>query len=158
SQNEVLAESLADITLAIDDLGWDPLQGFDRSDHELSLRSLHKASEVCRSLVTINPLVKRGIAVRTSYIWGGGVRIGADTDSWYNVSVAPRLGTTLAQLEIERTAAADGNLFFPVDEQGRTVQRIAFGQIDGSVSAQEDSEAIHYYRRSYNREIGRAHV
>lgn len=158
SQNEVLAESLADITLAIDDLGWDPLQGFDRSDHELSLRSLHKASEVCRSLVTINPLVKRGIAVRTSYIWGGGVRIGADTDSWYNMSVERTLGTTLAQLEIERTAAADGNLFFLVDEQARTVQRIPFWQIDGSVSAQEDSETIHYYRRSYNRVTTRLDV
>lgn len=148
---EMLSESLSDITLAIDDLNWRPLGGTPTHENEITLDALHKASEVCRALVTVNPLVKRGIAVRTSYIWGGGVRIGTDSDSWYNRSVERTLGTTLAQLEIERTAAADGNLFFLVDERAKTVKRIPFWQICGSVSDPEDSETVWYYKRQYNR-------
>lgn len=147
-RNEQLEESMAQLSLAVDDIGWKPL-GIDQSENEMPLDTLQKAAETCRALLTVNPLVKRGIAVRTSYIWGQGVTIGDPAANWYNRSVRRTFGSTVAQLEIERTAAADGNLFFLVDTVRNTVQRIPFHQICGVVCAPDDDETVLYYKRSY---------
>src|SRR5690554_7679352 len=71
---------------AVDDIGWKPL-GPLQSEEEMPLDTLKRAAETCRALVTINPLVKRGIAVRTSYIWGKGVKIGEPNAAWRTPSV-----------------------------------------------------------------------
>lgn len=149
-RNEELAESMAQLTLAVDDIGWRPL-GALQSEEEMPLDTLKKAAETCRALVTVNPLVKRGIAVRTSYIWGKGVKIGKPGDGWRTPSVNRTFGTTVAQLELERTAASDGNLIFLVDAARRTVQRIPFHQMSGVVSAVDDTETVLYYKRTYTR-------
>src|SRR5690606_27341403 len=62
-RNEQLEESMAQLSLAVDDIGWKPL-GIDQSENEMPLDTLQKAAETCRALLTVNPLVKRGIAVR----------------------------------------------------------------------------------------------
>ena len=156
-QNEKLAdqleESMARITLAIDDIGWKPLNVL-QTEEELSLDTLKKAAETCRALVTINPLVKRGIAVRTSYIWGKGVKMSAGGgDAWRTRSVERTLGTTLAQLELERTAASDGNLIFLVDQANGTIQRLPFHQMSGTVTAEDDTERALYYKRTYTKRV-----
>ena len=154
ARNEELAntleESMAQLQLAIDDIGWRPL-GALQNDDEMPLDSLKKAAETCRALVTVNPLVKRGIAVRTSYIWGKGVKLGEGTEPWLTASVKRTLATTMAQLELERTAASDGNLVFLVDQGARTVQRLPFSQMSGTVSDVDDTEKVLYYKRTYTR-------
>lgn len=151
-RNEELTESMAQLVLAVDDIGWKPL-GPLQSEEEMPLDTLKRAAETCRALVTINPLVKRGIAVRTSYIWGKGVKIGEPNAAWRTPSVNRTFGTTLAQLELERTAASDGNLIFLVDAARRTVQRIPFYQMSGVVTAVDDTETALYYKRTYTRRV-----
>lgn len=147
-RNEELAESMTQLRLAVDDIGWKPL-GVHQSTEELPLDTIKKAAETCRALATINPLVKRGIAVRTSYIWGGGVQLGQRSERWYNRSVRRTIGDTVAQLELERSAASDGNLIFLVDTVQRTVQRVPFHQMSGTVTAPDDNETVLYYKRTY---------
>jgi hypothetical protein len=74
---EKLEESLlSQQALFIDNMGWEPL-GADRSDNGtgITLDALKRAAELGEALATANPQVKRGIAVRTSYIWGSGVEL-----------------------------------------------------------------------------------
>ena len=152
-QNEMLEESIRDISLAVDDFGWKPL-GAAQPEQAMDLDTVKKIAETCRALVVVNPLVKRGIAVRTSYIWGGGVQLGDRSQSWYNRSVKRTMGTTLAQLELERSAAADGNLFFLVDIRQGTVQRIPMWEISGKATSEDDAEKVTYYKRTYTRYSG----
>lgn len=150
TENEDLRESIRDVSLAVEDIGWRPL-GEHTPQQAMKLDTVKKIAETCRALVVVNPLVKRGIAVRTSYIWGQGVRMqGPDGSLWRpNRSVRRTLSTTLAQLEIERTAAADGNLFFLVDPAKRTVQRVPMWEISAVATDPSNGEYTKYYKRTY---------
>ncbi|MFF9879999.1 hypothetical protein, partial [Staphylococcus pasteuri] len=61
--------------LALEDIGWRPLAGYTDGGNSFTLDSLHRASELCRAVATVNPLVERGLKVRTGYIWGSGVSV-----------------------------------------------------------------------------------
>lgn len=150
NRNEQLEESMYSLTLAIDDIGWKPL-GFDQPEQEMPLETIKKFSETARALASINPQVKRGINVRGSYIWGEGVHVGDNTDSWYNKSIHQTIGSPSAQMQLERTGATDGNWFFLVDRTRRTVQRIPIWQISGWVTDVDDGEKVMYYKRTYTR-------
>ena len=117
---EYFEESLAQAALHVDNMGWDPLGGASRSETGLDLEHIKEVSSVAQALVTVNPLAKRGIGVRTSYVWGSGVHLNYARD---NRTVHRTIGTTEAQFEMERTIACDGNLFLEV-EGHRSVRRI----------------------------------
>lgn len=150
--------------LALEDIGWRPLLGLADSSNQFSLESLHRASELCRAVATINPLVKRGLVVRTGYIWGSGVSVvptefvtggpgrprTANTEPKLPSGLDDVLTSTTAQAEIERTAATDGNLFFLVDRKNKTVQRIPFEEITEGVSQRGNRERLLYVRRTWN--------
>src|SRR5690554_7523711 len=59
---------------AVDDIGWKPL-GPLQSEEEMPLDTLKRAAETCRALVTINPLVKRGIDRKSTRLNSSHVRI-----------------------------------------------------------------------------------
>lgn len=152
-------ESMADVSIAIDDQGWSPLGGMNEGNHEIPLSKVKKTAELCRALVTVNPLVKQGVNVRTSFIWGDGVKISVDGSSRgrkrsTNKTLPPSLervfGSTLAQAELERSAASDGNWFFLCDTRTKTVTRLPFWQISGAVTQNGDSENILYIRRTWD--------
>lgn len=152
-------ESMTDVSVAIDDLGWSPLGGMNEGRHEIPLAKMKKTSELCRALVTVNPLVKQGVNVRTAFIWGEGVKItvnGSDRGRKRssNTNLPPSMtrifGSSLAQAELERTAAADGNWFFLCDPAKKTVTRLPFWQISGAVTQNGDAENILYIRRTWD--------
>jgi hypothetical protein len=148
--------------LALEDIGWRPLAGFSDSN-TFTLDALHRASELCRAVATINPLVERGLKVRTGYIWGSGVSVVAkefiqgpgrprtvNTDPELPEGISDVLTGTLAQMEIEMSAACDGNLFFLVDRKEKTVQRVPFEEITAGVSQRGNKEKLLYIRRTWN--------
>src|SRR5688500_6691270 len=61
--------------LALEDIGWRPLMGLAENANSFTLDALHHASDLCRAVATVNPLVGRGLRVRTGYIWGPGVSV-----------------------------------------------------------------------------------
>lgn len=68
---EILRESLADVQLALEDRGWD-LLSMDAT-RELSPEGRRRIRELCRVTTIVNPLMKRGLALRKAYVWGQGV-------------------------------------------------------------------------------------
>lgn len=154
-----LKESMTDVQLAIDDIGWQPLGGQAEGIHEIPLLKIKRLSELCRALTTVNPLVKNGVGIRTSWIWGDGVKISVSSstrgrprssDTELPKSLRRVFGTTQAQMELERSLAADGQLFFLCDPRTRTVQRLPFWQITGAVTENGDSETVLYYKRTWD--------
>ena len=143
---------MAHVALTIDNYGWKPLGGDDKSETGLRLESVKKASDVGQALVTANPQVKRGVAVRTSYIWGSGVQLTSPTGANYSRSLKRVIGSVLAQFEVERTLAADGNLFIEVETNAanRRVRRVPIDHVAGAAGNPSDSSVIEYILLRYN--------
>lgn len=149
--------------LALENIGWRPLMGIADSANSFTLEGLHRASELCRAVATVNPLVGRGLKVRTGYIWGPGVSVVPQEFMTgpgrpRTVNTTPRLPDglddvltgTLAQIEIETSAATDGNLFFLVDRKSKIVQRVPFEEVTNGVSQRGNRERLLYIRRTWN--------
>lgn len=149
--------------LALEDIGWRPLMGLSDSANSFTLDALHHASELCRAVATVNPLVERALKVRTGYIWGSGVSVvpqefiqGPGRPRTVNVQpelpegIDEVLTGTLAQLELESSAGTDGNLLFLVDRRTKEVQRIPFEEISEGVSQRGNRERLLYIRRTWN--------
>lgn len=149
--------------LAIEDIGWRPLMGLSESANSFTLDALHHASDLCRAVATVNPLVGRGLRVRTGYVWGSGVSVvpqefiqGPGRPRTVNVEpelpegIEEVLTGTLAQLELERTSGTDGNLFFLVDRRTKEVLRVPFEEITEGVSQRGNRERLLYIRRTWN--------
>ncbi|MFB7858793.1 hypothetical protein [Rhodococcus qingshengii] len=149
--------------LALENIGWQPLMGIADSANSFSLDQIKRSSELCRAVATVNPLVGRGLKVRAGYIWGPGVSIvptkffagpgrprTINTEPKIPEGLGDVLTNTIAQIELETTAACDGNLFFLVDTKTKTVQRIPLEEIEDGVSEQGNKERLLYIRRSWN--------
>ncbi|MER6605766.1 hypothetical protein ABT282_07575 [Streptomyces sp. NPDC000927] len=149
--------------LALEDIGWRPLAGIADSANTFTLEGLHRASEMCRAVATINPLVERALKVRAGYIWGSGVSVvpiefTAGPGRPRTVNTTPTLPDglndvltgALAQMEIEMSASTDGNLFFLVDKKNKTVQRVPFEEVTEGVSQRGNRERLMYIRRTWN--------
>ena len=149
--------------LAIEDIGWQPLLGFADSANCFTLENLHRISELCRAVATANPLVGRGLEVRCGYVWGSGVQVVPEDfvtgpGRPRSVNTTPKLPDGLedvltgvqAQMEIDRSASCDGNLFFLVDKKGKTVQRIPLEEITDGVSQRGNKERLMYIRRTWD--------
>src|SRR5690606_13695669 len=83
-ENEILREELSAVQamMARDEIGWTAISSFTDSTHGMSLRQLKDSSKQIRELAVGNPLVKRGLALRYSYVWSKGVTIpGVNEDS-----------------------------------------------------------------------------
>lgn len=149
--------------LAIEDIGWRPLMGMADSANSFTLDALHHASDLCRAVATVNPLVGRGLRVRTGYVWGSGVSVvpkefiqGPGRPRTVNLEpelpegIDEVLTGTLAQLELERSSGTDGNLFFLVDRKTKEVLRVPFEEITEGVSQRGNRERLLYIRRTWN--------
>lgn len=157
-QIERLEESLANVVLAIDDIGWRPL-GQDVDATEIPLDTIKDSAQTTRGLLTLNPLIKRAIAVRTSYVHGQGHTLeGIDEKDPLLTNVKNRkwIFSDQAIGELEAALGTDGNIF-TLMTRGRTrakgkgtVERIPMSQVVGSVSNPENSEDVWFYKRQWN--------
>lgn len=75
---EKLSESMAQMQLAMEDMGWEKLTG--QFAQEFTRDGLKRAAELSRMMAVANPLIKRGLAIRASYVHGQGVGITARAD------------------------------------------------------------------------------
>lgn len=165
---DLLESRLADMQLALDDIGWNPL-GMELDQNELPLTTITEVSDTTRALVAINPLVKRGVSVRTSYIWGNGINFeGVDENNrvFQHPLNKKFLFTAEAHAEMEKCLATDGNFFFLAkgslkgNTRGRrsatpragdaTGMRVPMKQIRGIVTNPENPEDVWFYRREWD--------
>src|SRR5689334_4253508 len=73
--NLMAQESIADLQLALEDLGWRRLA--TQSTVEFERSGLRTMTDLCRLMAIKNPLIGRGLRLRQFYVWGLGLHIGA---------------------------------------------------------------------------------
>lgn len=169
---EELQESLADVELMLEDRGWMRLGAW--AEQQFTRNGIERAARVCRAMVVANPLLRRGLSLRSTYIWSGGVTIQAKAkggdDGKQDVNAVlqdflddratrKHLTGAEAQQTNERTLGTDGNLFaalFTAPRTGRVQPRLlALEEIHQVVKNPDDrSEAWFYQRISIDPDTG----
>lgn len=151
------AYDLARAELAADDAGWQSIAAAHKV--ELTRPGLDTIARNCRVLAICSPLAKRGLALRSAYVWGQGVRVTAK-DSDVNAVVqqmwddaTKTLTGSQANDELERALGTDGNVFiaaFTSPLTGRLQLRTTpFEEIKSAVTNPEDRDDTWYYLREY---------
>lgn len=165
---ELLTESVADLELALEDRGWDRLT--TAADTEFTRAGLGRAAKVARVMAVTHPLVKRGLAVRAGYIWGGGVQVqaraGQDDPQDVNTVVQAflddpgnraALTSDQAHEELERALGTDGNVFLACFTNPLTgkvqVRSVPFDEITDVIANPDDRDDPWYYERTWSQTV-----
>lgn len=161
AENEFLEESLADIQLALEDRGW--LSMSIQAAEEFSSEGRRRASALTRILVVQNPLIKRGVAIRTGYIWGEGVQVaGKTTDvntviQKFNDDNKASFWASQAREEAEKSLATDGGVFRALPTSPLTgrvrVRTIDPSEIRDIICNPEDRDEPWFYLRQYTANV-----
>ena len=155
SENFELSESLANISMMIDNQGWNPL--YDTQKGGMTLEDLKLASSQLRELAIGNPLIKRGAKLRSSYVWSRGVNFPRMTSRVRN-----KMFTNLneryifsqeAYEELERAAYTDGNIFLLGKDTDSQFMRVGLEEITGVMTDPDNKEVIWAVRRTWKRKI-----
>jgi hypothetical protein len=158
-QSANLSESYGDMyrsLLSIEADGWSLLGTADSLPDAFTLEQLHSVSARLSEKTDGNPLLKRGLGLRTSYIFGRGVqiqnvssrRVQSLIDDPYNQSA---LFSNEAMVINERANFTSGQFFVLGDNSSKRLQRIPFKEITGWVTDPDDSESLRFIRRSWSR-------
>lgn len=164
---EWLSESIAELERQVNDAGWQRL--IAQSNTEFTPDGLRQIREICRLYTLKNPLLRRGVALRTAYVWGQGVAISArangkqtgqqDVNSVIQSFLDARgnqraFVSQSAREALERTLATDGEIaivLFTTPSTG-AVQVRTFGadEIAEIRCNPEDMTEPWYYKRSWS--------
>ena len=157
AENEFLKESYASMAQAImafDDAGWSPINE-QLQQSGFNLQELRASAATIREITEGNPLLKRGCAMRTSYVFGRGVTFGSQPPRIQRLINEPRNQDVIfspeAQAINERSHFTDGQFFVLGDTRTKLFQRIPFNEISGVVTDPDDPESIRYFRRTWTR-------
>lgn len=163
AENERMAESYAAIaraTLEFDEVGWSPLNQL--RDEGLTLDNAKLISANARRQMNNNALLKRGAALRASYVFGRGFKMASGgrplpprfqqiIDNPINQQV---LFSEAACKKNEKTLFATGNFFVRYDKRNKVWGRIPLDEIVGWTVDQDDPDIIKYILREYQRVTG----
>ena len=159
TDQQALQESYSQMAasmLNIEDEGWTKLGiHFDDTD-AFTLTQLHLLSKALIERTDGNPLLKRGLGLRTSYIFGRGLEIGnLSSQRIRNLIDDPQNQAALFSAEAmainERSNFTSGQMFILGDNSSKKLQRIPFNEITGWVTNPDDAETIYFIRRSWSR-------
>ena len=148
-------QRMADVILSMDDKGWAPFGEYLNSLDAFSLESLHTLSTQLSERVDGNPLLKRGLGLRTSYVFGKGVEFDGLSARVREILESDNAQTVLFSSQAmainEHAHFTAGQFFILGDISSKKIQRIPFSEITGWVTDPDDSEFVRYYRRSWTR-------
>lgn len=157
NQLELLQERLAELELALEDVGWTRLAM--EAEGEFSKGGLDKIAQLARVMALKNPLIKRAVKVKADYVFGQGMTVQAPhaeinavvrafLDDEKNLA---ELSSHQARLQKERERQTDGNIFlvlFPNAATGRVrVRSIPMGEIVDVLADPEDAKSPWFYKR-----------
>lgn len=158
SDNELLQESyarMADVLLSIEDEGWSVIGLNNGSVDAFTLENLHSLSDKLVEKTDANPLLKRGLGLRTSYIFGRGVEFSNFSSRRVEDLVSDTNNQSVlfsydAYVINERSNFTSGQFFILGDVASKKLQRIPFSEITGWVTDSDDSESLRFVRRSWS--------
>jgi hypothetical protein len=160
-----LKESLSEMERALLDPGWMRLVAL--SEQEFTPAGMMQMRAVCRLYSIKNPLIKRGLNLRSAYVWGQGVEITArangrkDGEQDVQAVVADFLSDPgnlravtgpSARDQLEHALGTDGNVYVacvtrPLAGQVSTRVILADQIVDIISNPEDDSEPWFYHRR-----------
>lgn len=154
-----IAETMADLELALEDRGWDKLT--TAANEEFSHAGLVRAARVCRAMAVANPLIRRGLNLRAAYVFGRGFQMSATTEgqdvsavvhTWWTENSETLTGEVATE-KLERVLGTDGNVIFVNFTNPYTglvrVRTIPFDQITEKISNPDDATEPWFYRREH---------
>lgn len=161
-ENERLAENYAAIaraTLEFDEVGWSPLNSL--TEQGIKLEEVKMIAKNARKQMNSNSLLKRGAALRASYVFGRGFKMASGgrplaprfqriIDGAINQQV---LFSEAACKKNEKILFSTGNFFVRYDIRNQVWGRIPLEEIVGWSVDQDDPEIIKYILREYDRVI-----
>jgi hypothetical protein len=159
TDQQALQESYSQMAasmLNIEDEGWTKLGiHFDDTD-AFTLTQLHLLSKALIERTDGNPLLKRGLGLRTSYIFGRGLEFSnLSSQRIRNLIDDPQNQAALFSAEAmainERSNFTSGQMFILGDNSSKKLQRVPFNEITGWVTNPDDAETIYFIRRSWSR-------
>lgn len=161
---EQASEALNRLTLMAEDTGWEDLS---RTGDVLSREGLASAVALCRVVAIANPLLKRGLGIRGSYVFGQGVEISGrsdgadgsqDVDSvvrafFEDEGNRDAVTGPQARLGLEKDLGTDGNVFLahytnPLDGRVK-VRPLPMDEMTEVITAPGDRTEPWYYRRKW---------
>jgi hypothetical protein len=153
-----LKESYGDMAsalLAIEDEGWTRLGINQNYKDAFNLTHLHELSRKLIEKTDGNPLLKRGLGLRTSYIFGRGVDINnISSQRIKNLIDDPQNQAALFSNEAmainEKSNFSSGQFFILCDNVTKKLQRVPFTEITGWVSNPDDVETMYFIRRTWS--------
>ena len=153
------AESMADLELAFEDRGWQKLT--TTAESEFSHAGLIQAAKVCRAMAVANPLIRRGLNLRSAYVFGQGLTVSATSEGqdvsavihdWWDGNTASLTGDVALQ-RLEHVLGTDGNLMFACHTNPLTgmvkVRTIPFEEITDIITNPDDAGDPWFYCREH---------
>lgn len=119
AQNEFVQESLAQLELQLDEIGWQRLSV--EAEWEFTREGLDRIIALSRLNALKNPLIKRGVGLKAQYVFGQGVEISAVDPEVNDLVIQPFIDdpgnrTELfghrARMAKDRTLTTDGQVCF----------------------------------------------
>ena len=160
SNNELLQERIAELELALDDVGYERI-GDSNFDKQFTKTSIDKIAAMARVYWLKNPLVKRAVAAQANYVFGQGLDVVAADEDVQTVVDAfmedsknrAELTGEQAMLTKETELQVTSNLFFtfftdPLNGATR-VRTIPLSEIVRIIYNPDDSKEPWYYYRQW---------
>lgn len=166
-----LEESVADLERALFEPGW--IRFTVQAETEFTRAGLLQIAAVCRLMTIKNPLIKRGLSLRTSYVWGQGVDISSPSDGKSEDGKTTQdvngvvqgflddpgnqrnFSSAQAREGMEREVYTSGNLFpalFTNPKTGRVQVRILpTDEIQDVITNPDDASEPWFYQRNWTR-------
>lgn len=167
---ELAEEALADAerTLAAEDRGWALLDA--ELDGTINRERILETSRRARVMAVSDPLIRRGVSLRTAYVWGQGCTVEAKQDKNPKQDInavvqaflddeSNQASFTSAQAreELERRFATDGEAYHCLVTSPRTgrvqVRVIPHREINDIITDPEDAQSVRYYKRTYTTRV-----
>lgn len=152
-------ERLAELELALEDVGWDRLGG--ESARELSRDAIRKISDLALLHYIKNPLTNHGVEVQGHYVFAQGVSIEGESEEvdkvwklfWNDPANRAEFTTPAALFQKEIDLQIEGNLFlalFTSIKNGAVrIRSIPANEIVDIITNPEDDKEPWYYRRRW---------
>lgn len=158
--NVMLEERMAELELALEDVGW--LRLTFEGAQDFTRQGLAKIIELSRLMARKNPLINHAVDVTSGYVFGQGVSTQLEDDRlndvwqdfWQNGKNKKVLTGHRARIENEQELEVTGNLFYPLFTNistGRVrVGSIPVEEIQDIITNPDNSKDPWYYRRVWS--------
>jgi hypothetical protein len=161
--NALLVERLAELEFALEDANYMRLAA--EGSRDFSRDGLRRISRQARIYWIKNPLILRGVKLKTSFVFGQGLNLQAKDPTvnevvqafWMDPANQACLTSQQALIEQEDNLQLEANAFFALFTHPATgrvrVRSLPFDEIEETISDPEDALTVWYYRRDFTRKV-----